>query len=852
MDKKIETFTRVVERAFSADMAKLAGHDFKKYQHLFKEEYETAIKIVISVKDAKLLAELMKTYHTLYERYANNKDNIGFYRSDQLFQILYEQSGKVSDPALFETWDGYLGPQSAAPSFRMRYAALNPTTRRDIDVFRKREREKRRKQRSILDVLTEEFARRHDRPPKSGDELEAFDPRPGASAVSLDSAVGKVMKLWTASKGDYTKDNIESLNAALDKFSDYARAQGKRDLIGLFWTIRQLRLATADKVETRSDPASGRTWTVRTSGDLHERVLYFALYALACVRLLGVAQADKLYHRNRLGFTAEEVAYFCRPLERFEYASNIRKVLSPPYKGPQIALGELQAFLNIYVLTKNQLKGCDLVPLDKTMEIQDKWIAMNDVTDLIRMAARTADIGRLNQIFQDPRNEKGIALLKEVSSTVIETTNPWVLGYARLAAGSRFGSHTKHGDIAIVYIDPSNTDRIYVEFATLRPHIFRVRRNYVDDKVFGDRILEIYRSTVGMVHVTQFILLAIGFMPVLIEAGFAGLIYEIAVALASDQIEKQASKINPAFGKVLGLLLQTFAPRPNFRPTIDDSMVQTADRTALNEVLTRPSAKPLLDRGTDWSRDRFSGGFTPPPRPPKLPGPPEHFPFGGGKPLPKPEQPNKVYRIMSNDEAAQTVANKKLPPPIPGAEGERFVSLDSNYTALFREKALADIERKFAGQLAKAEQAEWNIRKRMAEFKASGDVDGAAKMQARLAKLEADQKARGIANKAEADAVISKWHAMEGQQAMVEIELKPGALDEILRRSVDISKWGQYSRSEKDVFLWKLERGYGRNIGIPKWQLDAFNESILKVRHYAYKQPLGKAGLGKASAFGPN
>src|SRR5438067_8342860 len=102
MSDKIAKFSKVVERAFSADMEKLAHHDFKKYQHLFKDEYETAIKIVIAVKDDKVLAELMKTYLTLYERYAAKTDNIHFYRSDQLFEILVEQSGKVKDETLFE------------------------------------------------------------------------------------------------------------------------------------------------------------------------------------------------------------------------------------------------------------------------------------------------------------------------------------------------------------------------------------------------------------------------------------------------------------------------------------------------------------------------------------------------------------------------------------------------------------------------------------------------------------------------------------------------------------------------------------------------------------------------------
>jgi hypothetical protein len=59
----------------------------------------------------------------------------------------------------------------------------------------------------------------------------------------------------------------------------------------------------------------------------------------------------------------------------------------------------------------------------------------------------------------------------------------------------------------------------------------------------------------------------------------------------------------------------------------------------------------------------------------------------------------------------------------------------------------------------------------------------------------------------------------------------------MLTRSVDhdLGVWGNYSRSDKDVYLWKVEREYGRNIGIPKWQLDAFNKRIMAIRFYAYR-----------------
>jgi hypothetical protein len=228
----------------------------------------------------------------------------------------------------------------------------------------------------------------------------------------------------------------------------------------------------------------------------------------------------------------------------------------------------------------------------------------------------------------------------------------------------------------------------------------------------------------------------------------------------------------------------------------------------------------------------------------------EHLLFGGaGKPLPHPESPNKVYRIMSNDEAAKALKTQKLPPPIRGAEGERFVSLDSDYTMLFREKELADIERKFGGQVESAEQSLQSIENRLAQLKEEKvpDLDAISKLDAQREKFLAVQKQRGLANRAEAEKVIGAWHEAEGQQVVVEIELEPGALDSMLSRSVDVKDWGKYSTSDKDVFLWKLERGYGRNIGIPKWQLEGFNKRIKGIRMHSFKKPLGKTkpGLGR-------
>ena len=195
------------------------------------------------------------------------------------------------------------------------------------------------------------------------------------------------------------------------------------------------------------------------------------------------------------------------------------------------------------------------------------------------------------------------------------------------------------------------------------------------------------------------------------------------------------------------------------------------------------------------------------------------------------------------DEAAQSLQTGKLPPPIRGAEGERFVSLDSKYTALFREKEIAKLEKTFGEQVESVNESLNSIDDRLAELKAepTPNQEAIAELTARREKLLASHEERGPANKARAEPIIKEWHEAPGQQVVVEIELEPDAIDDMLTRSVDhdLGVWGNYSKSGKDVYLWKVERGYGRNIGIPKWQLELVQRphrghSLLRIpRHEA-------------------
>lgn len=602
--KLVGKFRALVERAFSHRLESIEDQvDYNdKYQKSFKAEYDAAVKIVLAVKAGDVLTALTNAYLALYAQYAANRNEVRFYRSDQLFELLIEQTRKVADESLFETWAGFLAGSAGASgsnSFRKRFDDLDVYFRNQITKFIHDEREKRRKRRSVLDVLRDEFFRQNGRAAASDDELRDFDPRATSVSVTLAAWLAAVRVAWGTPGGEYTEKHVETLNKALEELAKNLRALGKGKLLSLFQAVRTLRLLFDRKPEVKVDRATGETKTfLPPKLDEHEDVLFRALYTLACIQLLSCAQADRLFTRNRLGFTPDEVRFFCEPVERrFSYGSNLRKVLTPPYKGPGTAFEQIRIFLDTYILTRNQLKGFDLVPLDRTLEIQEKWRAIDDVTDLIRLASRNDDTRRLKEIFADPRNRKGIECLQEISSASIPTNNPWDLGKATLFAGDRLGTHDRHGDIAIVYIDPAAPNKAYVELSTLRPQLFVVSQAYIAGKVYGERILEIYRSTIGVVHLVEMIFLAMGFMPVLIEAGFAGLIYEVAVFYASGKVEEQASKIDPTFGKVLGLLLQTFTPRPHFKPSVVSGVVEKADRSALSETLNRqPLDRAVVDK----------------------------------------------------------------------------------------------------------------------------------------------------------------------------------------------------------------------------------------------------------------
>ena len=137
-------------------------------------------------------------------------------------------------------------------------------------------------------------------------------------------------------------------------------------------------------------------------------------------------------------------------------------------------------------------------------------------------------------------------------------------GIAFARVGASPGFHSTLGQVTIVDIDPKNTGQFYVAYEALKPNLFLAGKDYIADKVYGSRIYQVHKNTVGIIFVAAGMFVMMGFLPVFIEAGFAGVIYEVLVSFAADKVAQQASEIHPVFGVIVGLAAETLAPRPDF------------------------------------------------------------------------------------------------------------------------------------------------------------------------------------------------------------------------------------------------------------------------------------------------
>jgi hypothetical protein len=540
-----ERFRAAIESAFARKTERIEDQvDFDdKYQPLFKREYDTAIGLIVAVKTAETLAAFMRVYLELYERYKANPNTIHFHRSDQAFAEMIERSARV--PAekrdLFREWAKTLdGSWRSAdfPSLKQRFDELSDTYRCTIRTFIDRERERRREAASLLDVLRSEYLARNGRPAASDAELDAFSPYPStALKVEFDIEVEHVATAWEEAVQEDTDEKRDAFLKAFDDFSAYLFKVSRRGFDQLLEIVKLLR----DRIAR----------TARGSPSVPPFVP--ELYAVACLRLLVVANRDLQLKSNRHGFTEEETAYFLRPLVRNTGGYDLdleRRISAHPDKW-QTVFAWSKAFLTLRLLARHH--SFDLVNLEQTLEIQTRWLAI--ATAAKRLSEAPA------QALRDGDTMGALLSLGAMATKTVEFTGSYNLSQGTIRIGSSLGTRPRLGEAKVIDIDGR---QVVVEFSQLKPFLFRIQPGLAQSWLYDRRKVEIGRSAMAGVTLAKGAFLLMGFVPAVIGGGLGGLAYEVGVYLASVRLEEEISKTNPTAGKILGLLTGVLAPRPKF------------------------------------------------------------------------------------------------------------------------------------------------------------------------------------------------------------------------------------------------------------------------------------------------
>lgn len=550
--KLLAEFVRLLDAVFVGKYPHMNDRSafMEDYQNLFKDEYDKMRNTVRGASDSKFLKQLMKAYIVACGKPGAHPNLVYYYKSDQLFVFLIEQSAKVEDDSLLNLWKPLIKGtgDNAGHSIRKRYLELDKHWQREIEVFLDKQWKKRRERRSLLDILRDAYQTQHGKKPTNA-ELVDFDPWPTARSLAS-NRISDVTYRWCEARSEGSDEKLKGFAEKLADVSTWFRTTGDKNLLQLFQAVKDLRLPT--EIDLSED----------------REVLIHGLYAIACVQLYVTAHRKGLYKKNQFGFTKEEVEFFAGHMRRrgFRYSSNIINAIESRQHNADAKIDAISGMLQTFVAIKAWLPDLTLLSLAETIEIQKKLAGFRDMAERINLAATGNDPSKIEEIMTDPRNEEAMEAMREIASTRITLRQQQELSVRVLQAGASLGARDPLGKITVAYITPQG--RVRIEFSAFKPQLFDAPDSWVVDRQYAQKISEIHDATIGIVQLTELMFMAMGFMPVLIQSGFAGLLFEIAATLATDKLEEKLEEIDPALAFLIATAIGIFGPRPNFRPKL--------------------------------------------------------------------------------------------------------------------------------------------------------------------------------------------------------------------------------------------------------------------------------------------
>jgi hypothetical protein len=481
-----------------------------------------------------------------------------------------------------------------------------PTQRRnDLEEKILKARDSMQKSRSLVDSLRQMHLRDNERSAKSFDELYAFSPLSDAKLrAEFEKISGAVQAAFSSAGHKMVEANIgydkatkaqeekrlassgyEGFKARMNEWRAFLKRQ--KDDRALF----QLLKWTRDVFR----PSKG---SVRGGSTYVDRELYlhvvFALY-------LHAIQVRK-FARSREGFTAEEEQFFLEPLRGELYASNLRNRIKYVFHDGKANIDAFYALADTYarLYLWGRTENLDLVDDARALEIQKAVLGTPDE----KLRARSFS----TKGIPGPAHARGDFKLG------------WPVG----------------PDMYVVYFEGSPTKTVYLERAGLQGILFEASVGQVA-RIAESRVFHlVWESTKGLIPLIQKLFEVIGYMPVLVEGGFAAMVKQVLRDQVTGGTLEVASNLT---GKDLSMLemvvpLLSRKKKAGSGTALDEARANTPAQKALTSGdakavakveqralmqdanrLIKPPAKPA--RGADFS-ERIKKAV-PPPKPATVP-----------------------------------------------------------------------------------------------------------------------------------------------------------------------------------------------------------------------------------------
>lgn len=481
-------------------------------------------------------------YLVIYVRYANDDP-----RSEMIFAMLAERRIKLTpqdDDFVDALYDEVFGKKRPLSKIAARTSELEVNRHNGILKELKEARNQRQTSGSIIDPLRQMYRRAHDgQPAQSIAELYEFNPLQDDKLEKEYRQV--VVAVWTTwgqaekqfASRNYGYDDATRASEAVrlqstgyagfkKRFEDFAAfLDDKRaDDRALFQLLKWSRDVLLPHTEIK-----GRQTQTRIAAIQHlDHEIY--LHIVFAIYLNAVQQ--KHFVRKPEGFTAAEQAFFLDPLKPAPYYSN---------------------FLNRLKL---------VFPSDGHLSNVPAFTALATLYSQLILFARSQHL----ELVSDKRALEIQAIIEATPWLELVTRRFSTVGMPTWAyAQDTFGLRQQIGtDIRIAYFEGTRPKSVYLQLDAAPGFLFEASLSAFVEKVETGLYKVLWENNKGLIVLMQKFFEVIGYLPVLVEAGFVGLIKQVVqdqlIAAGLDEASEAFGVDLSSLGMVLPLVIPHKSP----------------------------------------------------------------------------------------------------------------------------------------------------------------------------------------------------------------------------------------------------------------------------------------------------